>query len=515
MVHDESELLEEALAVRESGEESGVGCMRKKTERQTYVFWALVFAAAFLILGFVGYSDGDDAYFYEYTHKMGFLEYLGWRYETWVGRLAGEAMVYIAFHLGLPFWRLVNALMLTLLPLGILSLAGKTARVPEGTFRDWKRRQQACIGPNGVRKKTGLFAAIAVVSGYFMMDVQTVGYAAVWVNGSIFYTWSFTCGIWALTTFAEYVFAKRAAAEGSGGRLGIRMEGVSLWRFLYAVPCAVIASMSIEQMAAVLLVFELLGVIYGIFKWRSVHPLLLVQTAVTLLSFAVLFAAPGNDVRVAAEIVNWMPQYETMRFGEHLFLTLHWMISSFANENKLFLCAIWIAGIFLLLQKEKRSRTDCWMIAGAGVFTAAALLPNVGITAFSNLGMQYIDITQRVTEVPVLSRFTAMQLAALIWWCAALIYTFFFLWRASGCQITLLLAYLAGIASEALMFFSPTMYASGARVYYLTDLLYLFVILCLAFGLREERRRNVIYAVCVGFGIWNFVCQLPAFLSML
>ena len=90
-----------------------------------------------LILGFVGYSDGDDAYFYEYTHKMGFLEYLGWRYETWVGRLAGEAMVYIAFHLGLPFWRLVNALMLTLLPLGILSLAVTAERVPQGTFQDW------------------------------------------------------------------------------------------------------------------------------------------------------------------------------------------------------------------------------------------------------------------------------------------------------------------------------------------------------------------------------------------
>ena len=71
-MYDESELLEEALAVSEFGEESGVGCMRKKADRHVYVFWALVFAAAFLILGFVGYSDGDDAYFYEYTHKMGF-----------------------------------------------------------------------------------------------------------------------------------------------------------------------------------------------------------------------------------------------------------------------------------------------------------------------------------------------------------------------------------------------------------------------------------------------------------
>ena len=41
----------------------------------------------------------------------------------------------------------------------------------------------------------------------------------------------------------------------------------------------------LSRMGAVLLVFELLGVIYGICKWRSVHPLLLVQTAVTMLSF--------------------------------------------------------------------------------------------------------------------------------------------------------------------------------------------------------------------------------------
>ena len=94
-------------------------------------------------------------------------------------------------------------------------------------------------------------------------------------------------------------------------------------------------------------------------------------------------------------------------------------------------------------------------------------------------------------------------------------YTFVFLWRVSGCQITLLLAYLAGIASEAIMFFSPTMYASGGRVYYLTDILYLFIMFCLTFGVRDVKRRNGVYALCVVLGILNFVNQIPVFVSML
>lgn len=484
-----------------------------KKRRRFWIFWIGMFVAAALILGLVGYSDGDDAYFYRYTHSMGFFEYLGWRYETWVGRMTGEALVYLTFRLGLPFWRIVNALMLVLLPLGVLYLAMRAARVPEGTLRGWKYRQPVC---NGNRyDEIGLPAAAAAVAGYFMMSAGTFGYAAVWVNGSIFYTWSFTCGIWALTTFADFVFGEDPPADGPFKGLHMSMEGCRTWRFLYAIPCAVIASMSIEQMGAVLLVFEVLGVLYGIWKWRRVHPLLLVQALVTLAAFTVLFLAPGNDVRVAAEITNWMPQYETMTFGEHLFITLHWLLSSFANENKLFLCMIWVVGSLLLLQKKKRSVFDWLLLFIAVVFTIAALLPYVGITLFSDMGMQYLDITQCIYEVPTSDKLTGIQTFAMVWWSAALIYTFVFLWRVSGCQITLLLAYLAGIASEAIMFFSPTMYASGGRVYYLTDILYLFLMFALAFGVSDGKRRNGIYIVCVVLGILNFIAQMPVFVTML
>lgn len=462
-----------------------------------WIFWAAMFLGAFFALSQSGYSDGDDAFFYQYTHSMGFFEYLGWRYENWVGRMAGEALVYVAFRLGLMFWRIMDALMLVLLPIGILRLAGKAARIPEGTVKSWCEKSPAFVGYD--YHTAGLPAAVAAVAGYFLMSAATIGYAAVWVNGSIFYTWTFTCGIWALQPFADCVFTGKTNPKN----------------FIYAIPCAVAASMSIEQMGAVLLVFEILGVLCIFYRTRRIHALLLVQTLVTLLAFGILFAAPGNDIRVAAEIVNWLPEYDTMSAGQHIFITVQWLLSSFANENKLFLCGIWIAGILLLMQRKNCAPGDYILTAAAAVFTAASLLPYVGITVLSDLGMGRLLIEARIDQAPSAAGLSAAQAAAMAWWAAALVFTFIYIWKVSGFQAALLLAYLAGIASEAIMFFSPTIYASGARVYYLTDLLYLFIILCLSFGLRERKHRNWFYAGLAGMGAVNFVYQIPVFIGQM
>lgn len=461
------------------------------------IFWILLFIGACLVLSQMGYSDGDDAYFYHYANSMGFFEYLAWRYRTWVGRMTAEALVYITFRQNLWFWRIVNALMLVLLPTGILRLAAIAARMPEGSVWDWDARIPACEDYD--YHNMGIGAAAAAVSGYLLMGAMTFGYAAIWVNGSIFYTWTFTCGTWALIPIADIVF------KGETNK----------WKFVYAIPCAVIAAMSIEQMGAVLLVLEVLAMLYCGFRMRRVCIPAVVQTVLTAVAFAILFLAPGNDLRVAAEIVTWMPEYETLDFGHHLFITVQWLLSSFANENKLFLCGIWLVGIMLLAQRRQKGIKEWIFIMAAGIFTAAALLPCFGITVLSDMGMGISDMTVRIDKVPVPEMLEGCHVAALLWWAAALIFTFVFLCKVSDFHITLLLAYLAGIASEAIMFFSPTMYASGARVYYLTDLLYLFIMLCLAFCLRSDRSRNTYFGIVALSGVIHFIVQIPIFINQL
>lgn len=441
-----------------------------KKRNVVYVFWALMFAGIFLILCNVGYSDGDDAFFYEYTHQMGFLDYLLWRYQTWVGRMAAEALIYLVFHMGLWFWRLANAFILVLLPIGILHLAKKCARAAG----------------------YGIGAAAGAASCYLMMSVMTLGYAAIWVNGSVFYTWSFTCGIYALFPLADIVYGKNK-------------EQGPWWKYLYALPFSVLAAMSIEQMGAVLLAFLVSGIIYLFWRKKRIPIFLLVQTGLTAVSFLILFLAPGNAMRVAAETQNWLPQYTALSFGEHLFLTIQWLLSSFANENVLFFIAIWMAGGVLLSEKKEH---PSWLIGG-GIYALAGILAFAGISLFSDLGLHIADITVRIDQVPSAGDMTVSNWFALIWWIGAVVFTFAFLWKVSECNITILLVYLAGIASEAVMYFSPTIYASGARVYYLTDLLFLFVILNLSMQIREKGRQNRFYVLLVLFGAANLIRQLP------
>lgn len=448
-----------------------------KEKKRYLLFWTLMFLGALLILSQVGYSDGDDVFFYQYSRSMGFFEYLSWRYESWVGRMAGEAMVYVAFRSNIWLWRIVDALMLVLLPVGIIRLAEKTA---------------------GVRS-ADIWHGIASVSGYFLMAATTFGYAAVWMNGSIFYTWSFTCGIWALQPVADLVF------DG---------EHFKRRQLFYAIPCAVIASMSIEQMGAVLFTLELLAVLFLYWRDRKISWELCLQTAVTAAAFAVLFLAPGNELRVASEVTNWMPQYPSLTFGQHLFITAQWLISSFANENKLFLAGIWMIGILLLKERRKdgsNDRSDSVWMCFAGIFTVVSCLPFLGITVLSDVGMDIGDIMLCIDRVPEVSDLTTQNVIALIFWGVALIFTFVYLWKITGHKITLLLAYLAGIASEAIMYFSPTMYASGARVYYLTDLLYLYIILTLSMKLKQDKWRKAFEIGMMGMGILHFLYQFKTF----
>lgn len=452
------------------------------------LFWALMFFGAFLLLTQVGYSDGDDAFFYQYTHEMGFFEYLSWRYQTWVGRMSGEAMVYIAFSLGIWFWRIVNALMLVLLPCGVLKLAEKAA---------------------GIRTKKFLPGeSIAVISGYLLMAIMTVGYAAIWINGSIFYTWSFTCGIWALVPVADIVF--------DTGESNSRC-------FLYSIPCAVLASMSIEQMGAVLVTFEVLAVLVVMLRKyaragrirdltgareKQRNLLLIIQTAVTVVAFVILFLAPGNDIRVVSEVQNWMPQYEELSFGEHLFITVQWLVSSFANENRLLLFGIWLAGILHIACKNERKPSDMACITLASLFSVTALLPFFGIKVFSDCGLHIADITVRLDQVPRIEEMQAANWFAMCWWIAALLFTCILIWKVSKHNIVLVLAWLGGIASEAIMHFSPTIYASGARVYYLTDWMCMFIMLVLALKMPGKKWRDLYYSVMAGIGVWNLLYQV-------
>lgn len=454
----------------------------------------LLYVVSLVVLSFIGYSDGDDAFFLEYCGNMGFLEYLRWRYETWTGRIASEAMMYIFFNLDLWVWRIVNAGMLVAFPVVAVALKKRVVSADEEATENGRV----------------LVSLIMAMLFYLFLDIKAFGYSTIWITGSMNYLWPMVCGIVALCVVAEVTFDVR------------KENGIVAWKFVLAVVCALIATMSSEQMGAVLLAFEMLCIAQKIRKKQSVGGGIVVLTVATMGAFAVSSLSPGNDLRIVAAIEYNMPQFESLTIGERGFLLIQWLVSSFANESAVFLIAIWLIGILLLWERMRENKADRkeftsmkWFMISGGIFLIVAILGKCGVTILNDIGINLAGLTGLVEQVPQAANMTAVQWGALVWWILALIFTFFFLWKVSNGSCLILLIYLGAVASEAIMIFSPTIYSSGERVFFLAGLMLWFIAMVLYETLPKGKMRVIYVSALVCIGLGNLALQLPELMTML
>ena len=473
------------------------------------ILFVCFFLAALILCGQISYSDGDDAYFYSMAHSMPFFPYLKMRYIGWEGRMTSEAMTYIAFYFGKTFWQFANAAMLTLLPAGLVHIVKKMAR--------------------DLTERESFFLSLAVCLTILSLGIEVIGYGAFWITGSTFYLWSIVAGIWAAMPFVELVYGKSEwDAQKNGmpvkrvktdsGQAAPKKGSVPTRMFLYAIPCGFIAAMGQEQIAAVVIAFGILALVYDFCRGRRIAWLPFLEIIIMITALFVLFISPGTGARSQAEVMQWMPQYATMSLGNHIFITVQWILSSFANEGKMLFCLIWLLGAWILWKENKGNRVSGMLIGISVVFALVALLPYVGIHVFSEMGMGVTDITQCVSQVATPASLSGQNWLALVWWLMAVVFTIVLLWRLEEWlrdKAVMCLMVLAACASEAIMFFSPTMYASGARVYFMSQILLWLVIGRLSGKLLKRVSGWQLAGVLAVAGAVNFISGISTMLSYL
>ena len=442
---------------------------------KTFIPPGIIFLAAFAVFCKIHYSDGDDAFFDSCVRSMSFLDYLKERYLTWTGRIGGEAAIYITFTLGIWFWRVVNAFMVTALPTLVFLIVKKFYPGVGGATPTW----------NDLR----LF--LLTCSGFLLMDIVTCGHAAIWVNGSVFYTWALVSALACIYMTLDYF-----------------TDGIlSTKRILASIPFGLFAVSSIEQIGFFLLVYFIGAIAVQKVVSKKIPTGLAVETIVLLATFAVVLAAPGNTLRIAAETETWFPTFKNLSFGEHAFISVQWILSSLANEGKIFLVLIWIAALLSANPKSKPT------IVATALFSVVAIMPLAGITALADTGISYIDPAIRPEVFPSIANATALNFAAMVWWLGAASFTLFLIHRHLGARGLFL--FVVAILCEAMMFFSPTIYASGERVFFVTDWILAFIILCLFSKITSEKHRNLFLSVALILALLNVLTQVPEMLAKL
>ncbi len=427
------------------------------TDRETWLF-ALFFLAALASTFLINFDTGDDVFFRTAAQKYNLWEFMLLRYHNWSGRLFLEIVPCVICSLPIMVWRILNAVMMLLFARGLFKLV---------TVKPKLSSQQR------------LFVAFLSCAGFGLMGLYVLEGSVFWVTGSVCYLWPVTAAIWALLPLWENVVGVSSLAKKS--RLN----------YLLVILCTIYAAMAQEQIPLVLGSFSFLGLAYLYWQKKAISGRAILQVSLIVVIALISFLAPGNAIRLQYETARLFPDFFELSIGRHLFIALQWLVDGFFNENRVLMLALWLAGIYQLLRQKKQHRLLSVVPAFYVLLALFGFYP--GFNYLFDFGIEQSVVT-------------VWHIWAVVWWGLAVPVTgavVYFSFPVLEKRLLMLLVYLAGFCSAFIIGFTPVLYASGARMLFVTAVLFLLIILSYA---QEFKKPNLyLYVFTVFIVMLQFI----------
>ena len=239
---------------------------------------------------------------------------------------------------------------------------------------------------------------------------------------------------------------------------------------------AAILGANMEQASLVILCFALLTNIYLFIRDKKVRVDLIIFNLFIAVNTAILFLAPGNYARSANETITWFGQWNMISLPTKVMMGTNLFLEHMFR-NEIILMAVLVGLINILIWKKYKDI----------LIRALATIPMIVVI---------IKIVERVfgalnisTDSVIFKLFTVQNLNILnfdniklflptsILLCTLLIIPVMFLLIFDRIEMKYLsvILYLAAICSALSISISPTIYASGARVFFVTDILIIVI----------------------------------------
>lgn len=382
--------------------------------KKNYVFYIGLFVLAVIyLLNFNVDMNSDDGWFMTISKEHTFLEFMQWRYNNWSARLFPEAILYVIFLVPLFIHHLISACAWFLYSYSLVRIfVGKVSR------RDFLIA----------------FLSLGFINVWVLKD------SIFWITGAVNYLWPLALGLFAMIPYADNFFRNKKS---------------SIW--FYLVP-AFIFSFSNEQLIACIIGVVIVYHVTVLIKKKKENYLLYIPTTFFIFGFTFMFLAPGNKLRMQQEVKMWMPDFNELSLFSRVLRGSSWLFEGW--QTKLLFLFMMILVVSLVID---HTRLLAKITAGYTVFLFLLNynLPN----RFTNF--QLIKENEWIHSLKsgnVLSGTVFNSLAPYMLWGIffGLIVTLSI--RIAEQKVFIGLSYSAALFSSILMWFSPTMYASGARV---------------------------------------------------
>ncbi len=327
-------------------------------------------------------------------------------------RILTDTMTYVfsKYHL---LWRLINPFVLTLLPFALTRLLNVTDR-----------------------KTQYVICALSIFPAMVTVDA---GFIATTVN----YLWPVAFGLTVLLIFQNIASGKK-----------------SLWHIV-GIPL-IIYAINMEQMSAVLTASLAIGCAYMFFvkKRFNIYPPVLLMIS----AFGLIYAYVGNtsqdNSRMLRETARYFPDFSSLSFFEKLELGFSSTMYCFTMDVRFAFAAFIAFTVFLAVILFRRSKRPADRAAALFPAVSAAVLTLLNlIKPFEHL--KHYRMTKAVYHFsPVADIFFILVIVCIM-------YTVAIILKEKQLVIKAYTVLAAGFASRMIMGFSPTVWASGYRTFFI------------------------------------------------
>ncbi len=395
--------------------------MKNKKVERNYFIYILYFVAVLVLVLQMRTDLWDD------SATIGMLDQFSkvtdWvvhRYNTWSARFLQETIGY--FVVPRPeLWKIVEIAVIYSIPFLFTKILG------------WKMDD----------------FPIAIL-GFVLFPITTMASAG-WMCTSMTYLWPVCFAMVYFMFLYKYM----------------HNEKLPVWSY-GVIYVALIVACNHELMAAFMAVVILYSIVEFIIKNKRPPYLLGINFFICVANIIFILTAPGNSARTESETAARFPDFASFTFGQKMYMGLVRVYSVLVEEHNIVfivLCIMLAVASFLILDKAYKKII--------GFIPAFLLLLMNTIVEFYRLGcITVVDLTQKGAFIPVV-------LSAIFVICMILTF-YFLLWEKDKYKMGLLsVCLLIGIATEGVMGFSPTIYASAERTCCFMLFAFIYIILVL------------------------------------
>lgn len=434
-----------------------------------------VFIICFLVMGRENYrlhEGNDDVWYTQVLQQFGSSwNFMQEAYKGLNGRYLTAFVMAFVMDKNIWLWRILNTIVLFLFFI-------YSAKVIYVLFKQSKYYLNILI--------------IFAVSAFFLLPYNIIHWSATWVTGSFNYLWSS-----ALFLIIFYYFLNST----------LNHKKVKLYEFIILIGI-VFYAFQVEQTSLIMLVFGAILMIYSFVTNKYIDKYLLALYIIGIIASYFLYSAPSVSYRYYSEVKTWYPMFNELSILEKIIQGYPYTIiqGMFLNNTIYTFCL----SIFLFLISLKQKNN---------IFKAGfALLPAL-YTLIYNLSVpvnQYshsIFYNVRFFSTKILDNNPNEPYISVIIGTIILVIIFYYLFtiKFSSFEIkwTAILSFCAALASSFILCFSPTIYGSGDRIFFIPYVMYFIVIgILLMEVIRQYKLSEIFITILILLFFFLACCNL-------